>query len=157
GATVNATLVTGLDRPFGIAVSGGDLFVVSQEAQGRIGEYTTSGATVNASLVSGLAAPYDIAVSGNDLFVTCDNVSVSLFSNPPQENGTVGEFTTAGATVNPSLISGLSFPLGIAVSGGNLFVGSGGNGITINPFIGEYTTSGATVNAALIAGPNTST
>ena len=60
---------------------------------------------------------------------------------------TVGEYTTSGATVNPALISGLSAPIGIAVSGSDLFVVNFGTGT-----IGEYTTSGATVNAALISG-----
>ena len=56
GATVNASLVTGLNAPSGIAVSGSDLFVVNNGSggPGSVGEYTTSGATVNASLVSGL-------------------------------------------------------------------------------------------------------
>ena len=36
--------------------------------------------------------------------------------------GTIGEYTTSGATVNASLITGLNDPDGIAVSGGNLFV-----------------------------------
>jgi hypothetical protein len=31
-------------------------------------------------------------------------------------NGTVGEYTISGATVNTSLISGLNGPLGIAIS-----------------------------------------
>src|SRR5438105_12963720 len=39
-------------------------------------------------------------------------------------DGTIGEYTTSGATVNPALISGLSLPEGIAASGGNLFVTS---------------------------------
>jgi hypothetical protein len=30
-------------------------------------------------------------------------------------NGTIGEYTTAGATVNPALISGLPYPIDIAV------------------------------------------
>ena len=30
--------------------------------------------------------------------------------------GTIGEYTTAGATVNPALISGLSSPTGIAIA-----------------------------------------
>ena len=60
---------------------------------------------------------------------------------------TVGEYTTSGATVNPALISGLSGPIGIAVSGSDLFVANQDSGT-----IGEYTTSGATVNAALISG-----
>src|SRR4051812_7727246 len=32
-------------------------------------------------------------------------------------NGTIGEYTTAGATVDPALISGLGNPFGIAISG----------------------------------------
>jgi pectin methylesterase-like acyl-CoA thioesterase len=36
------------------------------------------------------------------------------------QTGTIGEYTTSGATVNPALVSGLSLPQGIAVSGGNL-------------------------------------
>jgi hypothetical protein len=42
--------------------------------------------------------------------------------------GTIGEYTTAGAPVNPALISGLSNPSGIAVSGANLWVASSGGG-----------------------------
>ena len=58
-------MVSGLIGPFGIAVSGSDLFVATYIG---VGEYTTSGATVNASLLGGRA--YAIAVSGSDLFVT---------------------------------------------------------------------------------------
>jgi hypothetical protein len=64
-------------------------------------------------------------------------------------NGTIGEYTTAGAPVNPGLITGLNSPSGIAVSGSDLFVtNSAGAASTI----GEYTTAGATVNPALISG-----
>jgi hypothetical protein len=52
----------------------------------------------------------------------------------------IGEYTTSGATVNASLITKLSSPSGIAVSGSNLFVANGPTNT-----IGEYTTSGATV------------
>jgi hypothetical protein len=61
--------------------------------------------------------------------------------------GTIAEYTTSGATVNASLISGLSFPEGIAVSGSDLFVvNTNANSVqTLGPgSIGEYTTSGAT-------------
>jgi hypothetical protein len=61
--------------------------------------------------------------------------------------GTIGEYTTDGATVNPALISGLAGPNGIAVSGSDLFVTNGFIGT-----IGKYTTDGATVNPALISG-----
>jgi hypothetical protein len=78
-------------------------------------------------------------VSGSDLFVA--NLA---------GGGTIGEYTTSGATVNPALISGLSAPSGIALSGSDLFVVNG----VLNGPIGEYTTSGVTVNATLISGLN---
>src|SRR5436190_19935062 len=65
------------------------------------------------------------------------------------ETGTIGEYTTSGATVDPALISGLSLPQGIAVSGEKLVVTSL-NLASDTGRIGEYTTSGATVNPALI-------
>ncbi len=60
--TVNASLISGLIAPSGIAVSGGDLFITDLQA-GTIGEYNTSGATVNAALISGLDLPAGIAIS----------------------------------------------------------------------------------------------
>jgi hypothetical protein len=89
-------------------------------------------------LVSGLSEPAGIAVSGSDLFVA-NNIS----------GGTIGEYTTSGATVNASLISGLSFPGGIALSGSDLLEANGNN--TSNT-IGEYDTSGNPINASLISG-----
>jgi hypothetical protein len=61
-------LVSGLNIPSGLAVSGGDLFVAQYVAQynGMIGEYTTDGATVNTALISGLNNPLGLAVSSGD-------------------------------------------------------------------------------------------
>jgi uncharacterized repeat protein (TIGR01451 family) len=142
GATINASLVSGLTNPGAIAVSGGDLFVTSNS--GTIGEYdATTGATINASLVSGLSGVSGIAVSGGDLFVASSFPGVDDYSNA---SGTIGQYNaTTGATINASLITGLSYPGEIEVSGGNLYVGS-------NDSIGEYTLTGATINAALVAG-----
>src|SRR5436190_24400658 len=69
GATVNPALVSGLNAPLGIAVSGGNLFVVNSNT-GTIGKYTTSGALVNPALITGLGSPVAIAASGANLFVT---------------------------------------------------------------------------------------
>ena len=100
---MNASLVSGLNDPYGIAVSGSNLFVAN-DGTGTIGEYTTSGAVVNASLVSGLSEPDSIAVSGSNLFVANEG------------NGTIGEYNaTSGAVVNASLVSGLNKPYGIAI------------------------------------------
>jgi DNA-binding beta-propeller fold protein YncE len=54
--------------------------------------------------------------------------------------------------VNSALISGLLNPIGIAISGTNLFVANFGNGNANTGKIGEYTISGTTVNASLISG-----
>jgi len=51
----------------------------------------------------GLDARAGIAVSGSNLFVT------NFLGN------TIGEYTTSGATVNASLITGLNDPAGIVV------------------------------------------
>jgi len=73
------------------------------------------------SLVTGLAyGNLDLAVSGSDLFI------VNTY------DGTIGEYTTSGAPVNASLISGLSHPVGIAVLGSNLLVANNGNGQLVN-------------------------
>jgi len=140
GATVNASLISGLSYPLGIVNVGSDLFI-ADNSLGTVGEYTTSGTTINASLVSGLNQPDGIAISGSDIFVANSG------------DGTVGEYTTSGATINASLISGLNYVDGVAVVGSDLFVSSfnlaspGDSGT-----IGEYTTSGATVNASLVTG-----
>jgi DNA-binding beta-propeller fold protein YncE len=62
GATVNASLISGLNGVGGIAISGNDLFVVN-EGSGTVGEYGLDGSTVNASLISGLWDPVGIAIS----------------------------------------------------------------------------------------------
>jgi len=68
------------------------------------------------------------------------------------DTSTIGEYTMSGAVVNSSLISGLSNPSGIAVSGSNLFVTNAAGGTIGAGTIGEYTTSGAVVNASLVSG-----
>jgi hypothetical protein len=76
-------------------------------------------------------------VSGSNLFVV----------NPGW--GTIGEYTTSGGIVNPSLVSGLYGLTHIAASGSDLFVPLWA-GFTV----GEYTTSGGVVNPSLISESN---
>jgi hypothetical protein len=150
GATMNASLISGLDYPTGIAVSGSSLFVANyysgnSSGLGTIGEYTTSGTTVQVPLISGLNNPIGIAVSGTNIFVT--NQGTDSGGGVAVNTGSIAEYTTSGVLENSSLVSGLDAPYGLAVSGGNLFVTNGYSGT-----IGEYTTSGATVNASLVTG-----
>jgi DNA-binding beta-propeller fold protein YncE len=67
-----------------------------------------------------------------------------------RQNGLVGEYNADGTPVNTSLVTGVSDPDGLAISGNNLFVANQDS--VANEFIGEYTMSGATVNASLITG-----
>ena len=60
--------------------------------------------------------------------------------------GTVGAYTNSGAAVNTSLISSVNGPVGLALSGSDLFITNN------TDTVGEYTTSGATINADLISG-----
>src|ERR1035437_1157769 len=63
GSTINASLISGLRNPPGIALWGDNLFVSTQNP-GTIGQYTTSGAVVNPSLISGLNMPLCVAIWG---------------------------------------------------------------------------------------------
>lgn len=64
--------------------------------------------------------------------------------------GRVGKYSTSGAAINPSLITGLTNPRDMRItSSGNLLVTSAGAGVVTPSTIGLYTTSGQTLNAAL--------
>jgi DNA-binding beta-propeller fold protein YncE len=49
GQTINASFITGVGGPTGMAESGGYLYVV--ESGGSVAKYTTSGTLVNATLI----------------------------------------------------------------------------------------------------------
>jgi uncharacterized repeat protein (TIGR01451 family) len=133
GQAVNASLVTGLDKPEGIAVSGDDLFVAN-EGNGTIGEYTLAGTPIKPELITGLASSFGIAVSGDDLFVA------------NYKSGMIGEYNTSGGVINATLVTGLIAPSQIAVSGDDLFIADEGNGT-----IDRYTiTSGQAVNSTTL-------
>jgi len=137
GTVINSALVTGINNPHTLVVSGNDLFVVVRNT-GTIAEYTTTGATVNATLITGFTTPSEITLSGNYLYVS------DVGTN------TVGKYTIAGAVVNATLVTGLSSPNGVAVCGNILYVVNHGNNT-----IGEYdATTGAVINAAFISGLN---
>jgi hypothetical protein len=128
GSLINSELISGLDNPSGIAVSGSDLFV-ADNSDNIISEYTTSGALVKRNFISGILNPLDIAVSGSDLFVVA--------------GGWIGEYTTTGKTINAHLIVAGSPE--ISVVGSDIF-------FTTDDGVAEYTTSGKVVNANLISG-----
>jgi PEP-CTERM motif len=150
GTLVHPSLVTGLSNGVGgIAVSGGDIFVsnnfdpINDTFGTTISTFdASSGALLNPSFITGLSGPDGIAVSGGNLFVTNEGFESSI-----------GEYTTAGATVNASLVpNGVpQLPRDIVVSGNSLFVANAvlpGSG-----FISEYdATTGGTINGLLVSG-----
>ncbi len=135
GVTENATFISGLSSPTGIAVAGNFIYVAQEN--GTVRKYTTGGALVNANLITGLYLPWGLAVSGSDLYV----------ANAGGPNSTVSKYTTSGTLLNASLITGLDNPTGLALSGNSLYVSEWSAGV-----VGKYTTSGATVNAAFASG-----
>ena len=106
------------------ATAHASIFIASYTG-GTISEYTNSCVLKNSALISGFGYQnvWGMAASGSDLFVV-NSVT-----------GRIGEYTTDGKAVNASLVRGLTAPIGITLSGSNIFV-------TDNGRVGEYTTSG---------------
>ena len=130
---MNASLVSGLNQPYGIAVSGSNLFVANYTAA-PLANTPRRERSVNASLVSGLVSRG--ALPCLDRTCLSRTTATARLANTPRR---VDRERLAGL--------GVDGPHGIAVSGSNLFVTNDGKGT-----IGEYTTSGAVVNASLVSG-----
>lgn len=139
GTIVNPSLVSGLDDPWSLAVSGSNIFVTNG-GSGTIGEYTTAGGIVSTSLVLGLNSPNAIAVSGSNFYVING------------ANGVIGEYTTSGVPVNASLVQGFADPWGIAMSGSNLLVTNDNDPNYPNGTVNEYNAGGGRVNVPLVSG-----
>ena len=148
GETVNTSLVTGLNAhssfATGIAATGNLLLVLNNgnpdvAGSGWVSAYHLGAAAGTIDLpsltvASGLTNPTGIAVSGDDFFVL-------------QGDGTIGEYTLSGQTVDAALVTGLKDPSALAISGNDLFIASRNLGT-----ISEYTTSGEMVDPALVTG-----
>jgi len=134
GSSTNASLITGLSQPNGIAASGGYLYVANKQAN-TIGKYTMAGQVVDASFITGLSGPTQLIASGTNLYVM--NTS----------NSTIGKYTTAGQTVSSAFITlTQSFPFSMALSGTSLFVvaESQGSHSHSNSFVVQYSASNGT-------------
>ena len=84
GATVNAALVSGLSRPYGLALDGNEHLFVANFSLGTIGEYTTSGTTVNAALVSGLNTPLGLALDRSGHLFVVNNANGTIGNTRPR-------------------------------------------------------------------------
>jgi WD40 repeat protein len=140
GAEINASFITGLSGPKGLAVSGSTLFVANSSfpGSGTIGKYDAStGAVIDASFITGAFAR-DLAVSGSNLFVTNGSGAVAKYD------------AITGATINLGFVTvAFGQPQGVAVSGSSLFVGNASFGGTV----GKYdVATGTTTNSSFVTG-----
>jgi hypothetical protein len=128
-------IITGLDHPTSLAISGSDLFVVNN-GSGTVGEYTTLGAAISTSLISGLTSPNGIAIYGSNLFVTNGNAvsEYDISVKPP-------------TLVSSSITPGLSTPWGLAIYGSNLLITNNGNNT-----LGDYSLTNSTYSTLISSG-----
>lgn len=126
GTALNTALITGLDRPHGLALKGNTLYV--SEHNGTIGTYNAiTGAPINASFITGLGTILeDLVIDGNKLYVTdsSSTANVSVYD------------ATTGAVIDATFISGLPTsaptrdililpePATLGMIGGTLFIGT---------------------------------
>jgi len=136
-------LITGLNDPRGIAVSGNDLYVISTVVNApAVSKYTlgvTPGTIASSTpiFIGGLGPnPNALAVTGGNIFV--------------QYDGGVAEYTLAGTPVNTALITGLTGPQALSAQGNDLYV-AGFNGSSFT--VGKYTL-GATPGTIASSTPN---
>jgi glucose/arabinose dehydrogenase len=103
GAPINASFITGLNDPVGLALRGDKLFVANSGA-GTVGEYDAkTGGAINVSFITGLNGPAGLALLGDKLFVANSGAN------------TVGKYDAkTGAPINANFIPGFA-PAGIAV------------------------------------------
>ncbi len=128
---------------FGFAADG-QIFVATSlpDGPGAIGEYNFDGLAVNTAIASGLNGPWSGVSDGNGhIFWAMEGTG----------NGAVTEYTSAGATVTPSLIPQGGEVMGVTVDGkGHLFVMYGTPYGSAFDSVSEYNLDGTLVNASLI-------
>lgn len=142
GTVINATLISGLTFPQGIAFgTNGHLYVSSyldmSEIIGVVGEYYADGTVINAALIPGLHTPGALAFGPNGhLYVSSAT--------------TVREYTADGSLIR--VISGSSQPLPGLAFGSNDHLYTGTFAATATGTINEYTANGVPVYTPLITG-----
>jgi glucose/arabinose dehydrogenase len=127
-----STFISGLNHPYGVAWSGGNLFV-SQNGLNKVSEFNSAGGSVNANFVTGLSNPFDIAFGTNGNLYVSNGGTNSL-----------KEFNGAGADVTPGGgFTGINVPRQISFKGNTLFVAdslNAGNVLEFNATTGAFLT-----------------
>lgn len=140
GAVINANLVTGINGPYGLAVSGNDLFVSNHYgitgSSGGVSEYNATTGQLIQNIITPAGGSLGMTLSGNTLYAW-------------DADGNIGEINiTTG--VASTLIQFTGGGYGVAL--GNELFATGGGGLGFVSVIDA--TTGATINANLITGLN---
>jgi hypothetical protein len=128
---------------FGVSVSafGNDIIVGNNGANIDAFTLDSNNATITSTIsliTSGISDPYATIVAGNTLYVAnAGSGTVAAFTL----NGSGSSLTASVA--NTSLVTGLTTPVGLAISGNNLYVESNSG------LVGEYTLSGSGTGLAV--------
>jgi hypothetical protein len=109
GSGLDADFITGLQRPFQFAVSGGKLYWADYGA-GTIGRADLDGSDVE-TLLSGLTAPTAVAVADGHVYWTTGMLP----------DHSIGRANLDGSGADPSWLDVGSHPGPLAVSGGRLY------------------------------------
>ncbi len=148
---MNAALISGLDTPTDVAVSGTNLFVFrasgavpagAMSPTGIIGEYTITGAVVNASLMPGISGLWCIAAAGGNLYLAGTEWHYYESTGPKISTGWFSVTSISGTSVDADQFLGLTEPLGIAATENRLVILLRST-VYPNPLsVAEFTTSG---------------
>jgi len=142
------TTGTSLAYPFGLAISGNNLFVSNNySGDDWVGKYDLSGAPINDHFIhTPRVGAYGLAISGNHLFV-----ATAGDGGPSVEEYDVN----TGALLNGSFISGLQYVYGITISGNTLYVAQDFGRPDGTSVISTYdVNSGALLNPNFVTGLN---
>jgi hypothetical protein len=138
GVLLNGSLISGINEPWNLAVHGNLLYTVNI-GNGTIGQYTTSGTTLNSAFISGLSQPQTMAVDAQgNLYVPRGIPAYAL--------NFIDKYSSSGVLLQQALITCPSTPIGMTVSGNDLFVAY------TTGIVREYTTDGTLLNSSLAAG-----
>jgi hypothetical protein len=120
-----------------MAQSGTNIYVVNDDFNAPVSEYTTTGQVVNLQFIPNVVFGTAILISGTNLYL----------ANSSSTTGVIAQYNLSGAVINSHLLSVSGIPTAMAISGTNLFVVHGN-------YVGSYTTSGKTNNDQMIPGVN---
>lgn len=157
--TINATLIPGLEYPYGIAASGNDLYVAyrdtSELVHNFVSHYTVSDKMATPANDSPLITVAGYGTNMTLAIAPAANTACGQLFVTTGTNNFVGESALSSPELNPAFLSQFNRITGLGVSGNNLFVADAGDDVILENAgpgsVSEYTLAGALVTPSLIS------